>query len=339
MKNRYNTEEYRTLITEFCDYKNYTKAQRSKSLLKDCVLEKDLLNDNEDEQDLIQVLSNLIVKELCANSMNYSYLLEQRSYLVAFYEWCIQIKKIFSWQPFDSIFLSPKILLHEMSHYVELAVFDDAMIEELCNKFVYNRPIYELLIRSFYEGIPSVTKFLSIKCSHINFETNRIAIDGEEREFSERYMQVVRAYLDTTTFDVTLNDQIRYTKKMISFNDYLFKKVCKVDGESVKEENFIQNSKKTITEYFNTISKIFSSKVNAIILYKSGFINYVYHRCNKDKNLLLDLFVHVVEERSNKFIGRKLEEYAKDYGIHKSNKYIRNEYSLYVMKSKFYPQG
>lgn len=330
---KYTEMEYKNLLQEYCTEKGYPQSVAEKYLLKEYIYQKDLLNDNEDTN-IIQMLSDLIVKEMCCKSNNYKYLLDRRRYLVGFYEWAKK-KGLINWNPFESNLLQPKILLHKRIADLDLVVFDDKDIELLCEKIVINKPLYEMLIRIFYERVETIQQFLSLTMSDINFEKKMIKINDNWKHFSKQTFNSIEEYIQMKSFTVIPSHKGMYELEMKEFENRLYKVIIKRKNQEITLDEYKKMNNRYISNKFKDISSIAGYRIIPENLFKSGFISYVYKRCGEDKTKFLDLFVGVENTRSNSMVTKILEEYAKEYGIIKKGKEIRKTFAIYALKSKY----
>lgn len=325
----YSKENYTKLFLDFLRDKKYKNSEDifRKIFDRDRVYQADLLEDDRSMEESIQIIGDLIVKEFVENSISYKYLMNYRNYLLLFFEWAMD-KGYISWQPFDSNFLSGKVLLSKAAAKMNILVPKAAQIDVLCERFTSNSELYEILIRGFFEGISDALSLYELRWSDVNYNEKTLILNGERRKFSSKFMDALQRYYRTEEFVVERSNGGNYSIPMEIVDDRLIKNIARKNSRIS-----IHNFRKNLTMHFGKISQCTGRRVNAEILYKAGFLSYVYQNCEEDRAVFLELFLDVVNVRSNKNVGKMLEEYAKKYHLNQNeSKYIRRDYCLLALK-------
>lgn len=320
---KYTAKQYEEFITEFTTEKPVYKT----ILCREIYYNRDLFSMN------ITEMKHFIVDEMLINSDNLRYLQIVRNALKIFYDWCVD-KKILSVNVWCSEPYEYAVFADYKMDKMDLTVYYDEDIEDIVNSVPANenKPLFEMIIRAFYEGMDSMTNFVRVKKPDIDFDNNCIYFDCRKINISEKLSEAIKKYLSMEDYSVG-------NSKMVNYKDYLFK--VKDDVAIGDDESYFLKVMDRNRRYVENISQFYGKKVNLKGISASGFINYVKKRCDaelRNQNYFLRIFEIGIYGRSeNKKFMNLIVDYAMDFGYKKSqSNLLRIKYYPYVKKSKYY---
>lgn len=291
---KYTKEQYKAWINQFCDEKDYPDNIRKK-LLNEDILKADILNE---DIDIIGTLSELIIK----GGKTYQTLRGNRAYFNNLMKWFYQ-KKMISVNPFDKEDdrLSSKDLRERFKEKLDLRTYKTHEVEKMISKVrmhLEEPDMCELLIRLFYEGVPSINFLGNIRNSDI--EGNKIKNKDINITMSPDLTNIVKIYQDLEEIKTP-----KITYSLITQEDRLIKYAGNQVAGGYDNRRF---QVRISSNYFNQkISKAVGYKVYPRDLFFSGFINYFKSQV-KNKDEFYNTFFGVVSDRIDKYTMERLSE-------------------------------
>lgn len=307
---------YKELLEEFCKSKNYT-VNRARQLLRQEIYETDLFNCSHEE------IRNLIVYKMNAGSL--SSIKTYVSNLKAFYVWCKTEKQIDVADPFESIMLKPRVLEDYRIKNQKIIILRDIDIDNIAAKISRNRIYYEMLIRSFYEGM-TFEELMKLKEADFHYQEGYFQTYKRKFIFSKELGRLYLQYMNEIIYvDRNNNDKLfthlykgSYLKESIRQPD----KTVNLDIEKLS----LFYAKK-ISDIFKEISAMSGLKINRNILFNNGFISFVEKKCDYD---FKDVELLFLDSTNVTYKSDVLENFAKEFGFEMSGGFIRERYYSYV---------
>lgn len=343
----YTTDEYIRMISDFCEWKGYTEKQ-SAYLMKPYVYEKDLFK--LDAEDLL----NLVIRDMCGNSQNPQYLVENRSYLSQFLSWAVD-NGFIGMNPFDELdILSKDSMIKVQSEYVNLDILYPEDIRKTVSIIPQNKSYYAMLIYGFYEGIKGAKEFAEIKTPNIDLNNNTIVLKNRVFHGSEILFSYIRAYMKESEYVRTRNSPnssslVTDSIELIKVGEYLIKDKLPKNKDWKEYLDSLDMNKREYTLQ-KRISQDFCKGLPALfkmyglkefnysvdLLNKSGFIDFARHKLyNFNDKEFCDVFVGTDNNRKKEWC-KILEDIARDFGDITKGYTIRRNYRLHILNSKYY---
>lgn len=317
MERMYSVEEYKDILKRYVEI-----APESSILYSELFWSKDLFAMNVDE------MKHFIVDEVLANSDSLKYLQNMRNKMSRFYNWAVD-EKIIKYNVWETDEYLYSIFVEAMINRMDIKVWYEEDIESLIAMFSDNKPLYEMLVRGFYEGIESGAEFARIRIQDIDFNSNTIHMPNKEFKMSDKLSKVINQYIYYEDWiDMYAIEQ---------YQDRLLK-----TSKTTVDERYDMNTRTYISATLKKLSDIYNIRINAQDLYASGFVNYAHERCVYEHKS--DLFFAKMFELGAAVVDRRLENkinrFATDYGFscNKQSQLLRMRFYPYVYHSKWFPK-
>ena len=180
--------------------------------------------------------------------------------------------------------------------------------------------VYECIIKLIYEGVKTVSDLYGIMLDDIDFKNKKIYFANYSINISNELADVISDYIGKSEY-ITNNNQGKPERAFKLENAY--------EGSLVKiiPHPNTTDKKKSFT---NMCSRIFKSiGYNASQIYNSGFIYFLYKKCDFSIEELSKLFEKYDSPTLTKLYFDKLEGYAVEYGISRDAVFIKYSYYDY----------
>lgn len=319
---KYTIEQYKQLIKEYCEEMNCA-PNIQRALNKENIYKSDILNN--DDQDLMTVLSGIILG-MSKRSKTYDSLKWNKQVIANFIFWCYN-KKLIDFNPFDDRRLQAKFLLGLLKDSLDIKLYTPEDIENIisCLKQDSMHPIYEVLIRLFYEGIPTNEYLIGIK--NADFKNNIIQNDSIKINISKELQKAILCYKDLKEVDGAKRTIYLYEQNDMLIKTATIKKECPEFDKKKFQINISSN-------YFNkNISRIVGYSVYPKDLYVSGFVNYFKKITNNDEELFYNTFLGLKNMRPDSLLLKQLSDIQYEYnGIREPGHQIRERVMMYIKK-------
>lgn len=305
-------------------------SRKHKKLYKKEVFEKNLIK-----------ISPLGLLDLCLDMCNnggIESLRNTRSEFSSFYDYLIQkgYVKINPFREYDV--LSYKSMSRELAERSDVAVLYEEDIEKIV-KLIKDEDLNEkdlkiLLVRGFFEGIPTLDDFVELESNNIDFENRTIRIQNGSvvNEFSDKFFAALSEYSNNLEIFVKIpygrrvrSDRTKYKDRIIKYDVNK-----KTSMKSDKEYNQYAKNKirKSINEISNAVYRKYNVKITSKNLIVSGFLNYVFNFAKDYKT-----FVEICRENQS----RILQKLGRLYGM-KNVTRLKFSIYVYVYKSKWFQE-
>lgn len=246
--------------------------------------------------------------------MQKSYLSEQRREISKIYVYAIATGKS-TYNPFDSLELTVDNISEQINiqAYVSQKQLDKA-IDNLSESLIGG-----CIAQMIYEGVRSYSDIFNLNIEDIDFKNSKINFDGYTVFASAKLMKYINDYIENNVY-ITISKRSKtgfrqFEMKNIRPNS--FAKIIAYDESVDQYKNFLNSCT-------NIIKKINITKAQ---LYNSGFINFLYLKCDYSIKELELLIIGKKHSKSIKDILDRLRGYADEYGF-SSGKTVNLRYYL-----------
>lgn len=246
--------------------------------------------------------------------MQRSYLSEQRREISKIYMHAIAIGKT-SYNPFDSLELTVDNISEQinMQVYVSQKQLDRA-IDNLSENLIGG-----CIAQMVYEGVRSYSDIFYLNIEDIDFKNSKINFDGYTVFASAKLMKYINDYIENNVYITPSKRSVNGFRQfdMENVRPNSFAKIISYGDDTDQYKNFLNSCT-------NIIKKINITKAQ---LYNSGFINFLYLKCDYSISELELLILGKKNSKSIKDILDKLRGYADEYGF-SSGKTVSLRYYL-----------
>lgn len=234
--------------------------------------------------------------------MQKGYISELRREISKIYKYAIMAEKV-SYNPFDSLELTVDRISAQINAQIYISQIElDKAVRSLNDDLVGG-----CIPQMIYEGAKSYLDIFNLNIEDIDFKNAIIKYDGYFVNASPKLVSYLRAYIENTVY------RVPHSTSKTEFREF-------------KMENVRANSFVKIVAYGHSVNKYknFMNSCTNILrqlgftkqqLYSSGFLNFLYKKCDYSVEELESL---VLGQKNSKSIKEKLDRlnnYADEYGF------------------------